>query len=138
MLEKLRNYIRDNKAGPRLEVVVGFTQTYALEVHERTDVTHRVGQAKFLETAARTNYNRVQQEVREAKQDVAGGLVRAALMIQREAQMLTPVDTGALKASAFTAIRENVDEVASQRFRESEMLRLAAQGRTYNVRSAAE
>lgn len=138
MLEKLRKYIQEHKAEDRVEIHVGFTQRYAFEVHERTDIPHKVGQAKFLETASRTSYGKVQQEIRKSGQDVAAGLVRGALLIQREAQKLTPVDTGALKASAYTAFSQEADEVASQRFRESETKRIAAQGRTYTTRSAAE
>ena len=36
------------------DVTVGYTQAYALPVHERTYVNHPIGQAKFLEQPLRT------------------------------------------------------------------------------------
>lgn len=49
---------------------------------------------------------RVVQALRRAderfERGVSRGLRKAGLLIQREAQLMTPVDTGALKASAFT------------------------------------
>lgn len=37
----------------------------------------------------------------------AKGLLKAGLWLQREAQQLTPVDTGALKSSAYTKVVED-------------------------------
>ena len=90
-------------------VVVGFTQNYAIYVHERTDLHHPVGQAKFLEQPARQLSNDgtlgaiVSAAMRE-KKTMAQGLLLAGLRLQRESQHLTPVDTGALKGSAFTEL----------------------------------
>lgn len=40
--------------------------------------------------------------------------LRAGLALQREAQLRVPVDTGALKASAFTALEQNAAEAAER------------------------
>jgi hypothetical protein len=92
------------------DVVVGFTQNYAIHVHENLHSAHKVGQAKYLETA----YKMILPEIKgivKAILKVGGsltkGLLIAGLRIQREAQKLTPVDTGALKASAYTARERN-------------------------------
>ena len=86
-------------------VVMGYTAAYAVYVHEDLTAVHPVGQAKFLEEPARTKR-------REIVAEVEGGLRRGftleealllgGLRLQRESQVLVPVDTGNLKGSAFT------------------------------------
>ena len=114
MLEKLRQYCRDNKAD-NIIVVVGYSQSYALEVHERTDVKRRVGQPKFLETAARSLESDIRNMIRRAgREKLAEAMLRAGLLIQREAQKLTPVDTSALRASAFTTTEDKLEQVSNE------------------------
>ena len=100
-------------------VVVGFTQSYALIVHENLEAFHPVGQAKYLEEPART----LQKELGDITKShvVSGGslqdgLLKAGLRLQREAQELTPVDTGALRASAFTAKQEDVEQASADAY----------------------
>lgn len=86
-------------------VVVGFTQNYALYVHENLQARHPVGQAKFLEQPARQLKNVLPRQVAamlKSGYTLPQALIIAGMRLQREAQMLTPVDTGALRASAFT------------------------------------
>lgn len=86
-------------------VVVGYTQAYALYVHEDLEAHHPVGQAKFLEEPARTNASRLAAAYVDARRrglNNEQALLLCALMLQRESQKLCPVDTGALRASAFT------------------------------------
>lgn len=48
---------RDGASGP--EVTLGYGTSYALPVHERTEIPHKVGKAKYLEdpmNAARAGY----------------------------------------------------------------------------------
>ena len=45
---------------------IGFNVYYAAAVHERLDLTHKEGQAKFLETAMRANVGRMKDYVIEA------------------------------------------------------------------------
>jgi cell division protein ZapA (FtsZ GTPase activity inhibitor) len=114
MLEKLRQYCRDNKAD-NIIVVVGYSQSYALEVHERTDVKRRVGQPKFLETAARSLESDIRNMIRRAgREKLAEAMLRAGLLIQRESQKLTPVDTSALRASAFTTTEDKLEQVSNE------------------------
>ena len=97
---------RAGKYGPaQVSWVVGFQTQYALVVHERLDVHHPVGQAKYLEQPART-LQKVFAALVTGMVKKGATLVQAlgvaALRLQRESQILTPVDTGLLKNSAFT------------------------------------
>lgn len=53
------------------EVTVSFNTPYALVVHERLDVYHPVGQAKYLEEPARKNrkkyMNTIKREIKAAR-----------------------------------------------------------------------
>jgi CRISPR/Cas system-associated exonuclease Cas4 (RecB family) len=64
-----------------------------------------VGQAKFLESAARELARDLGRMVAVALKEgktLAQGLLLAGLRLQAEAQRRTPVDTGHLRSSAFT------------------------------------
>lgn len=127
-LEKLVAKLRGMAAKSRKEntgsVVVGYTASYALAVHESVDMVlqgeprpaPRRGsywdpqgraQAKFLEAPARMYrrvlYDVVKEAVRKGK-TLMQGLLAAGLRLQRESQKLCPVETGNLKGSAFTRI----------------------------------
>ena len=91
-------------------VVVGFTQAYALYVHENLQAVHKTGQAKFLEQPARElqpEFGRILSAAYKAGKTIAQGLLLCGLRLQREAQLLCPVYTGALRASAFTRIEKD-------------------------------
>lgn len=66
------------------------------------------GQAKFLEQPARelstTILPDIVKRALEKKKTLAQGLLLAGLRLQRESMLLVPVDTGNLKASAFTRL----------------------------------
>jgi CRISPR/Cas system-associated exonuclease Cas4 (RecB family) len=100
-------YLKDGK---RVVVAVGFTQAYAIYVHEDMEAHHPVGQAKYLEQPARElrqDLGNIVTTILKAGESLSHALLTAGLRLQREAQELVPVDTGALKASAFT--REEKD-----------------------------
>ena len=128
-LEKLRKYCRDNQSNkPQLVVAVCYPMDYAAEVHERTDQRHKVGQAKYLETAAKHSEQEVKQRLREASKQgpkhLAEEMLRCGLLIQRNSQQLCPVDTSALRSSAFTSVEEELDSKSTQKRSEAEALRL--------------
>lgn len=88
-----------------VSVIVGYTANYALQVHERTDIPHQNGEAKFLEKPAREKEKDVANTVvkgTKASGSLEKGLILGGLLLQRESQQLVPVDTGNLKGSAFT------------------------------------
>lgn len=67
------------------------------------------GQAKFLEEPARTMGDVLGKLVASAlmaKKTMAQALLVAGLRLQRESQKLVPVDTGNLRASAFTRLEK--------------------------------
>jgi len=100
---------REKEASEGVSVVVGFTQAYALYVHENLEATHKVGQAKFLEQPARTLGKELASIVKQALakgKSLGMALLLAGLRLQRESQKLVPVDTGALKNSAFTRMEK--------------------------------
>lgn len=133
MLEKLRKYCQEHKDKDKVSVVVGYSQSYALEVHERTDVSHKVGQSKYLETAARSNERDIVNTLRKSpKEKFAENLLKAGLLIQRESQNLVPVDTSALKASAFTTIESELDRVAAESRSKAEALRISVLAKRAN------
>jgi len=113
-LQKLVAQLRAKAAASRREdnvsVSVGFTQAYAIFVHEDLTAKHKPGkQAKYLEQPARQlsssgELGRIVLRAKQSGQTMAQGLLLAGLRLQREAMMLCPVDTGALKASAFTRL----------------------------------
>jgi hypothetical protein len=111
-LKKLVDALRARAAkltsdGAKPEVTVGYTQNYAIYVHENLEAHHPVGQAKFLEDPARTlqkDLSRMILVAMKQKMTLAQALLTAGLRLQRESQKLVPVDTGALKNSAFTRL----------------------------------
>lgn len=100
---------------PRTKVRVSFTALYATTVHENLQVNYKVGQAKYLEQPARLLRDVLIQlmldtfkKQREKKVPFLKALETALLVtglrLQREAQLLTPVDTGFLRNSAQTQV----------------------------------
>lgn len=109
-------------------VTVGYTQHYALLVHEMVGWRHEVGQAKYLEQPLRTEAKQIGHLVTASVAmgaTLLDGLIVGGLYLQAAAQDLTPVDTGALKASAFTSPTENVEDAAKAAYERSEKIRVA-------------
>ncbi len=108
-------------------MTVGFTQRYALWVHE-VQARHVVGQWKYLETPARQKTREMARMIETALKSnipLMQALMFAGLNLQRAAQLLTPVDTSALKASAFTCPTRDVESVSQTAFQKSEAIRIA-------------
>lgn len=103
-LDAMKRLLKDHQV-LMPSVVVGYTQKYAVYVHENLDAKHAAGkQAKFLESPARTMAPQLKKTIVEAvpKVGLPKALMLAGLQIQRASQEIVPIDTGALKASAFT------------------------------------
>lgn len=96
------------KAKPA-QVLVGYRMEYAVYVHENLEARHpNGGQAKYLEAPARRMRHELGRQVRadmRAGMTMEQALYRAGLKLQAASQELVPVDTGALKASAFTEVK---------------------------------
>ncbi len=94
-------------------VVVGYTANYAIFVHENLEAYHEPPtQAKYLEQPARElkpELASIIAELIKKRKTMAQALLVAGLRLQRESQLLVPVDTGNLRAGAFTRL-ESGDE----------------------------
>lgn len=92
------------------QVIVGYTAEYAVYVHENLECNHpNGGQAKYLESPARRLRPELVEMVRDLvfnkKMTLANALLLAGLRLQRESQLLVPIDTGNLRDSAFTRLK---------------------------------
>lgn len=88
-----------------VSVKVGYAASYAIYVHEDLEAYHKTGEAKYLERPMRELGLQLFQVVLKAMQGGATpeqALLMAGLRLQRESQMLVPVDTGNLRGSAYT------------------------------------
>lgn len=99
------------------EVWVGYTQSYAIYVHE-VPAKHLVGKDHYLTDPARELSNsgvlgRMVARAMKGGVSCRVALLRAGLRVQRESQEQVPVDTSALKASAFTAQVQDVESAAA-------------------------
>ena len=115
LLRTFEKLERESKRKNNGDVIVGYSASYALRVHEDAKAearrrltkkgTAKNQQWKFLEQPARELKGEMTSIVKRA---VKGGaslmkaLLLAGLRLQRASQEIVPVDTGNLKASAFT------------------------------------
>jgi predicted nucleic-acid-binding protein len=123
---KLAKLQRQADKDGEASVVVGFTQSYAVHVHENKESHHEVGQAKYLEQPAREKakeLGRIVQEAYSKGSTLEKSLLLAGYRLQREAQQLTPVDTGALRASAFIALEKDLIQVSSEAYSKGQEIR---------------
>jgi hypothetical protein len=116
-LKKVLKMLQDKKKllgeDPNPEVTVGYTQNYALYVHENMEFSLslknvKAGRgAKYLEEPYRLYQAQMVRMVKDAlksKVPLPKALLKAGLFLQRESQKRVPIDTGALRASAFTKL----------------------------------
>ena len=126
LLTRLKNEATAGALADRQVVTAGYTAEYSLWVHEAPMTLKGQPRAKprkgkywdpqgratnkFLEKAARNNLEKINALITKVmkRQDqnyvpnrIVNAMILAALMIKRESQLLTPVDLGNLKASAF-------------------------------------
>lgn len=106
---------------PKPSVIVGYTAGHALFVHEARGmvlkgVPRASGRGRYWDPQGRARAGFLLDVAREQRKEIsktvnnavkAGhtleqGLVLGGLLLQRESQLACPVDTGTLKASAFT------------------------------------
>ena len=98
-------------------VNVGYGMNYALAVHENKKAKRKEGQKdKFLEDPTRrlagTMARNIVSGMKRKGAKLRLLLLKAGMLLQRESQLEVPVDLGALKASAFTALDENLETAA--------------------------
>lgn len=103
------------KGKQRLLLEVGYngdgSAPYAIYVHEDTTKHHPIGQAKFLERAYRELAPQLKQHIAVAGLLHKGVSLEEVLLdagekIRIRSQQYVPVDTGALKNSAYVVVVE--------------------------------
>jgi len=90
-------------------IFVEYTAPYAIWVHEKTWVQHRIGQAKFLEAAAKRSRERMKNAIAEdlkAGKSFRQANRRAAQILLYDSSRLVPVDTGELRRSGRVRVEE--------------------------------
>jgi len=106
---RLKALIAHSRKNDNVEVTVGYTANYAVFVHE-VKRNYRNGEWKYLETPARKlvkELGRIVWKSVKVTKNLGTALVLAGLRLQAESQLLVPVRTGNLKASAFTRKKTN-------------------------------
>lgn len=113
--------------------VVGYTQSYAIYVHENLDAHHAEGkQAKFLETPARElapELARIVADTYKKTKSMSKGLLVAAFRLLRASQEIVPIDTGALKASGFASYQKDEEQAAQAAYAASQAIKEASKKR---------
>ena len=116
------------EAGKSTSAAIGFTQRYAVHVHEDMAAAHAPGkQAKYLEAPARQYATEIATAIRTVyskTKNLEKALIMGGLRLQREAQQIVPIDTSALKNSAWTALEKEVVAVSAAAFAKSEAIRI--------------
>lgn len=106
LLNKLKTKVaKAITQGTRASVVVGYTQNYALFVHEILDAAHPVGKALYLIDPfndMKPIVGKLVQAYMKQGKTLREALLLVGLELQAQSQEEVPVDTGALKGSAFT------------------------------------
>jgi hypothetical protein len=88
-------------------VIVGYSAYYAIYVHEDLTKNHKVGEAKFLENAAKVMENTLAQHVGNAVANMTDpplAMLQAGYMLLEESNRRVPVDTGFLKSTGEVRI----------------------------------
>jgi len=106
LTKKLKDLETEYGAELEPSVIVGYVANYAIHVHENKEAKHNTDQqAKFLEDPLRDNQDKYAKVIAAALklgESAKGALMLAGLNLQRDSQKIVPVDTGNLKAGAFT------------------------------------
>ncbi len=106
-LERILTELRKRRRtyGDQLSTTkVGYSAPYALAVHERLNVYHPIGQAKFLEQPIRTEAPAMAAIIRSrlrAGMTLKEAQLEAAKHLMKVSLQLTPMKTGRLRASWF-------------------------------------
>lgn len=103
----LAQFSKEAKKGDSGNVIVGYTAEYAMPVHEMENANFKRPGAtsKFLEGPFRKGKDKwvaIAVTAYNGGATLQQGLFISGLALQRDSQKVCPVDTGHLRASAFT------------------------------------
>lgn len=103
--------LRKEAGNPNVSVQVGYSQHYAVVVHEDLNMQHKPGKtAKYLENPAREKAGEIAKTAVMAykkTKNLALALTAAGLHLLRLSKKVVPVDTGALKASGYVSVGDD-------------------------------
>ena len=107
-LDRVLTELRKRRAKAGLDglstLKVGYGAKHAVPVHERLDVHHPIGQAKFLEQPIRTEAKTMGDIIKKklmARESLKVAHMEAAKHLMKVSLQLVPVDTGELRDSWF-------------------------------------
>lgn len=95
---------------PTVTATIGYTAPYAVYVHEDLTKNHPVGEAKWLENAIHANQQNVIDMIYTkltAGQTMTQACEETGWWLLQLANTMCPVDTGRLKASAYSDVTES-------------------------------
>lgn len=136
-IELLRTKGRITKGS---QVTVGFAMPYAVYVHEDLTKWHRSPtRAKFLETASAQTKERLKQMIIDrTAAGIAAGQSRDTALLEAQraagwellqaALLITPIETGGLRASGFTGPTTREAELAYQALATGMSIRTSKRG----------
>lgn len=131
-MERLIAKFKHMKAGlptQKESAATGYTQRYAIYVHEDPIADHAEGKTwKYLELPARQLSGEIALivvRVYKKTKSLAQALLMGCLRLQRASQEIVPIDTSALKNSAWTALEKDIPTVSAAAFSKSESIRAA-------------
>jgi len=122
------NLVHNLGPNPSPTAIAGYTQTYALKVHEDLAMNHSTGQAKFLEEPSRSRSKELVYAIIrdfQVTNNLPLALLSAAYKLRAISKPYVPIDTSALVNSAYIATDTTHDAVASAAFSRSESIRVS-------------
>lgn len=131
-LERVNRMIQRsiNRVKPfeELQTEIGYTQTYALIVHEDLEVYHPYGQAKYLEMPSRRYRSNIYKVIAAGLGrglSFQKSLLEGCEFLRQTAIPFTPIDTGALRLSTYISTLSKASVIAAKTFAVSEAHRLS-------------
>lgn len=109
LIAKLRRKALKAARDSKVVGIVGYTQAYAVWVHENLQAYHPIGKAKYLIDPARalaSDLGGIILDLLRRGRTMSQAIYAACLYLQRASQKEAPVDTGALRNSAFSRIEK--------------------------------
>jgi hypothetical protein len=131
LIRRLREQLAKDSKENKGTVVVGYTMNYAIYVHEDPNAKHAEGKSwRYLATPAHAlrlfEFPRLARETFIRTGSVLKAILVCGLRLQRASQEIVPIDTGALRASAFTCFEEDLEQVSKASQARGEAIRKAA------------
>lgn len=127
VIKRLQALKKEAKEASNISVQVGYTQSYAVWVHENLEASHAEGKsAKFLSIPAKEHQHtlsKIVTKIYKKTKDMKLALTTAGMRLLRESQKIVPIRTGALKASGYVSTEEEAEVNAKKAWEKGERVR---------------